>query len=123
MWVVFNGFILMFRLCIEGNKVSSELGNSIPPTKLFAGGDADVILKGSTTKSASPASNSANSISPGSSVGALPQQTSNGEADSECDEKDNNRSVDIIDLLSKAQDKFIKVCSLNNIMVYIYIHM
>lgn len=103
---------LLQRLCNEGDKPSPEIQNLLS-TKLFAGGDADFVLKGSAMKSSSPASNSANSISPGSSVGAPLQQTSNGEPDSECDEKEilkskDNHSVDILDLLSKAQDKFEK---------------
>lgn len=68
---------------------------------------------GSVPKSVSPTSNSVASISPGSSVGGLQRQASNnGEADSESDEKDSHvpkASVNILDLLSKAQDKYEKV--------------
>lgn len=65
-------------------------------------------------KSQSPASNSANSVSPGSSLGGQLQQASNEDADSENDDKEIAQSkgsgpVDILDLLSKAQDKFEKV--------------
>ncbi|XP_039266179.2 uncharacterized protein LOC120341677 [Styela clava] len=105
---------LLAKLCRES---SHPLANDTKAQKINIFGKLDNSILGnkeSVPKSNSPTSNSVNSISPGSSVGGGQRPPSNNEeADSESEDKEvqqstNKGSINIMDLLYKAQDKYEK---------------